>query len=206
MGFLKVGESDTYLRQAHAFEVALDALLSGGRARLLANSRLVTLDGRAAEIFAGETVPVVITSLQSPGGGGGVLQSVQLEKIDVGVKLRIVPRISGDGTITTLVEPEVSRIVGFVGPDSDLPQTSTRRARTLVRVKAGQKIYLGGLLSEEKRRTEKRVPLLGSIPFVGFLFRHYREDSARPDLVIEITPRVVSDEGTAAVPPEMPKE
>jgi type II secretory pathway component GspD/PulD (secretin) len=125
------------------------------------------------------------------------MQSVQLEKIDVGVKLRIVPRISGDGTITTLVEPEVSRIVAFRGPDSDLPQTSTRRARTIIRVPNGRKVYLGGLLSEEKRITEKRVPILGSIPLLGILFRHQQEDTARTDLVIEITPRIVGDEGAA---------
>ena len=196
LDFLKPFESDIYMRQAHAFELAIDALISGGRARLLANSRLVTMDGLAAEIFAGETVPVVITSLQSS-GGAGVMQSVSLEKIDVGVKMRIIPRISGDGTITTLVEPEVSRIVAFRGPDSDLPQTSTRRARTIIRVPNGQKVYLGGLLSEEKRITEKRVPILGSLPLVGMLFRHQRDDTARTDLVIEITPRILGDEGAS---------
>jgi type II secretory pathway component GspD/PulD (secretin) len=82
-----------------------------------------------AEIFAGETVPVVITSLQSRGAAGGTLQSVQLEKIDVG-KLVITPRLTEDGMITVLVQPEVSRILKFVGPDADLPQTSTRRAQT----------------------------------------------------------------------------
>jgi type IV pilus assembly protein PilQ len=203
LGVLKPFESDVYLRQAHAFELAIDALISGGRARLLANSRLVTMDGLAAEIFAGETVPVVITSLQSS-GGSGVMQSVQLEKIDVGVKMRIIPRISGDGTITTLVEPEVSRIVAFRGPDSDLPQTSTRRARAIIRVPDGRKVYLGGLLSEEKRITEKRVPILGSIPYLGLLFRHRQEDTARTDLVIEITPHVLGDEGASFEAPEMP--
>lgn len=193
-----------YYRQARAFELAIDALITKGHARLLANTRLVTMDGVPAEIFAGETVPVIITSLQSAAGGTGVMQSVQLEKIHVGVKLRIVPRISGGGTITTRVEPEVSRIVGYRGPDSDLPETSTRQARTIVRVKDGQKIYLGGLLSEEKRITEKRVPILGSIPVIGRFLRHHLEDTAQTDLVIEITPRVVGDEGAAAEPPVLP--
>jgi type II secretory pathway component GspD/PulD (secretin) len=204
LDYLKPLGSRSYYRQAHAFELAIDALITQGHARLLANSRLVTMDALPAEIFAGQTVPVVITSLQSAAGGTGVMQSVQLEKIDVGVKLRIVPRISGDGTITTLVEPEVSRIVGYRGPDSDLPETSTRRAQTIVRVKDGQKIYLGGLLSEEKRITEKRVPILASIPLLGRLFRHQQVDTAQTDLVIEITPRVVGDEGAAAEPPVLP--
>jgi type IV pilus assembly protein PilQ len=194
--FTKFNETDDYYRQMAAFQVQLDALITDGNARLLSDLRVVTQDNVPAEIFAGETVPVIITSLQSPGGAGGVLQTVQLEKIDVGVKLNITPRISEDGFITTLVEPEVSRIVAFIGPNDDLPETSTRRAQTLVRVRDGERIYLGGLLSEEKRRTVKKVPLLGSIPLLGYLFRHYRDETTRLDLVIEITPHIVGDEGT----------
>lgn len=193
--FSEFGDFSRVYRQNAAFEIALEALLTDGNARLLTNSKVVTVDGVAAEIFAGETVPVVITSLQQPGGAGGVLQTIQLEKIDVGVRLNILPRISEGGMITTLVEPEVSRILQFVGPDDDLPQTSTRRARTLVRVKDGEKIYLGGLLSEEDRETVKKVPLLGDLPLLGALFRHYRTEKVRLDLVIEITPRIVGDSG-----------
>jgi type II secretory pathway component GspD/PulD (secretin) len=195
-GFVPLDSGDTYYRQLEAFEIAIDAMIDEGAARLLSDTRVVTLDGQAAEIFAGETVPVVITSLSSPGGSGGVLQTVQLEKIDVGVRLNITPRVTGDGMITALVEPEVSRIINFVGPDDDLPQTSTRRAKTSVRVKDGETIYLGGLLTEEKRKSVSKVPILGSIPILGYLFQHRREETARLDLVIEITPRIVGDSGS----------
>ncbi|MFO7653327.1 MAG: hypothetical protein R6X25_05825 [Candidatus Krumholzibacteriia bacterium] len=193
--FIKPDKTMDWYRQRLAFEVAIDALIREGNARQLANSKVVTLDGEPAAIFAGETVPVVITSLQSPSAAGGVFQTVQLEKIDVGVRLNITPRISDDGLITTLVEPEVSRIIAFVGPDDDLPQTSTRRARTLVRVRDGEKIFLGGLLSEESRTNIKKVPLLGHIPLLGLLFQHRRHEQVRLDLLIEITPRIVGDEG-----------
>jgi type II secretory pathway component GspD/PulD (secretin) len=199
----EAGEGNEFYRQLAAFEITLEALLTNGRARLLSNTKLVTLDNQQAEIFAGETVPVVITSLQTPGGAGGVLQTVQLEKIDVGVKLGITPRITDDGFITALVEPEVSRIIAFVGPDDDLPQTTMRRARTLVRVRDGEKIYLGGLLLEEKRQTIKRVPILGHIPLLGLLFQHHKDETIRLDLVIEITPRIVGDMG--ALVPSVPE-
>jgi type II secretory pathway component GspD/PulD (secretin) len=120
---------------------------------------------------------------------------VQLEKIDVGVRLSITPRISADGYVTTLVEPEVSQILQFIGPDEDLPWTSTRRARSLVRVRDGEQIYLGGLLSEEERRTVKKVPILGQIPLIGYLFQHHSSEKRELDLVIEITPRIVTDAG-----------
>jgi type IV pilus assembly protein PilQ len=196
LGYLKIDETADYYRQVNAIEVAIDALLTDGAARLLANTQVVTLDNQAAEIFAGETVPVVITSLSSPGAAGGVLQTVQLEKIDVGVRLNIVPRVSEGGFITALVEPEVSRIEAFVGPGDDLPQTSSRRASTLVRVRDGEKIFLGGLLTQEKRETVKKVPLLGQIPLLGYLFQHRRTDDLRLDLLIEITPHLVGDAGS----------
>jgi len=204
LSYMKADETDDVFRQQTAFEVALDALISNGEAKLLSHTKLVTLDNTPAEIFAGETVPVVITSLAAAGGGGGVISQIQLEKIDVGVKLVVTPRITPDGYITTLVIPEVSRIVAFVGPDDDLPQTSTRRVRTVVRVKDGEKIYIGGLQLEEDRRTVKKVPLLGDIPILGHLFRHYSVDDVKLDLVIEITPRIVGDTG-AALPQAPPR-
>ena len=197
LDYLKLDDTQDFYRQMASFQLQLDALLSEGNARLVSDLKIVTLDNTPAEIFAGETVPVIITSLQAPGGAGGTLQTVQLEKIDVGVKLHITPRISEDGFISALVEPEVSRIVAFVGPNDDLPQTSTRRARTLVRVRDGERIYIGGLLSEEKRRSVKKVPLLGQIPLLGLLFQHHRDETNRFDLVIEITPRIVGDEGAS---------
>jgi type II secretory pathway component GspD/PulD (secretin) len=193
--YFPLGDGERFYRQAEAYELAIDALINDGSARVLSNARVLTVDGEPAEIFAGETVPVVITSLTSPGATGGVLQTVQLEKIDVGVRLNITPRVSDDGFITVKVQPEVSRIVAFVGPDDDLPQTSTRRANAIIRVKEGRKIFIGGLISEEKRQTIKRVPLLGHIPILHYLFEHRRDETVRTDLIIEITPRIIGDEG-----------
>jgi len=193
LDYTRVTQGAGFYRQYATFDLAIDALISDGHARLLSNTKVVTISGETAEIFAGETVPVIITSLQSGGGGAGVMQSVQLEKIDVGVRLNITPRVNSDGFITTLVEPEVSRILRFVGPDEDLPQTSTRRALTKVRVRDGQTIYLGGLISEETRHDVKKLPLLGDIPLLGRLFSHTRNETVRLDLVIEITPRIVGD-------------
>jgi type II secretory pathway component GspD/PulD (secretin) len=193
--YVRLTDGAGFFRQYATFDLAIDALITDGHARLLSNVKIATLDGSPAEIFAGETVPVVITSLQSPGSAGGTMQSIQLEKIDVGVKLNITPRVTEDGFITALVEPEVSRILKYVGPDEDLPQTSTRRAEATVRVRDGETIYLGGLLSEETHGTYKKVPLLGNLPLLGALFRYSKDETNRYDLVIEITPRIIGDSG-----------
>jgi general secretion pathway protein D len=194
IGYTPIEDGGKLFRQFETLEVAIDALLSDGDAKMLANAKIVTLDGVPAEIFAGETVPVIISSLQSS-AAAGAFQTVALDKIDVGVRLNITPRATDSGHITTLVEPEISRILRFVGPDEDLPQTSTRRAKSLVRVRDGQKIFLGGLLSEEERSTVKKVPFLGQIPFLGRLFSHTTSEKITLDLLIEVTPRIVGDEG-----------
>ncbi|MDP6417863.1 MAG: secretin N-terminal domain-containing protein [Candidatus Krumholzibacteria bacterium] len=203
MAYTPAEGGQSFFRQLESFELAVDALISEGYAMLLSDVKVVTLDGEAAEIFAGETVPVMISSLQSS-AAAGAFQTVQLEKIDVGVRLNITPRVDEDGFITTLVVPEVSRILRFVGTDEDLPQTSTRRAQTRVRVRDGEKIYLGGLLSEEERRTVKKLPLLGSIPILGRLFQYTKVENVNLDLLIEITPRIVGDEGSRL--PQAPRK
>jgi type II secretory pathway component GspD/PulD (secretin) len=195
LDYIKADKYNDIYRQNAAFEVTLDALLTEGSAKLLSHAKVAAQDNTPAEIFVGETVPVVVTSL-STGTGGGTFQTIQLEKIDVGVKLDITPRISEEGYVTAIVEPEVSTITAFVGPDNDLPQTATRRAKTIVRVRDGEHVYLGGLLQENNRRTVKKVPLLGSIPLLGHFFRHYRNEKIRSDLVIEVTPTIIGDSGS----------
>jgi type II secretory pathway component GspD/PulD (secretin) len=194
LGYFKVGSGDAIYRQAAAVEVAIDLLITEGNARLLADSKITTMDNQPAEIFIGETVPVVISTVES-GQSAGTFSSTSLEYIETGVKLNIIPRISSEGFITTVVSPEVSNIVAFVGANNDLPATSTRRATSVVRVRDGQKFYLGGLLNESEIETVKKVPILGDIPLIRYLFRHYRTEVKQTDLLIEITPTIVHDQG-----------
>lgn len=190
LGYFKIDETADWFRQAEAIEIAIDLLITEGRARILAESRIVTTNNRRAEIFIGDDIPVVITSLQSGGGGFGV-QQIQLEHIKVGTQLAVTPRVSENRYITMIVEPKVSTIVEFVGPDKDLPRTSERRATTWVRAESGVTMYIGGLESEDSKKTVSKVPLLGDIPFLGALFRHTRNDVVKKNLLIEITPTLI---------------
>ncbi|HEX7879075.1 MAG TPA: type II and III secretion system protein, partial [Candidatus Eisenbacteria bacterium] len=139
-------------------------------------------------IFVGQTIRVVTNVLVSNEGIGTT--QTQIENIEVGVKLEATPRIASDGTITTLIAPEVSNILSL-DPETGLPTTATRRARSLVRVASGEKIIMGGLLREESRELIQKVPLLGDIPFLGYLFQHRVSRVEKTDLVIEITPSIV---------------
>jgi type II secretory pathway component GspD/PulD (secretin) len=181
---------DNIYRQAEAIEVAVDLLITEGKAKILADSRVVTVANRRAEIFIGDDIPVVITSLSSDAGGFGV-QQIQLEHIKVGIQLHVLPRVSDDDFVTLLVEPKVSTIVEFVGPDNDLPRTSERTATTSIRAQNGKTVFVGGLESEDTKIAIRKVPLLGDIPVFGKLFQHQRNDTVKKNLLIELTPTIL---------------
>jgi len=99
-----------------------------------------------------------------------------------------------DGYITTDITPEVSTVLGFTGDNHDLPIVSTRQAKTTVRLKDGNTVIIGGLLSEEKTHDVSKVPILGEIPILGYLFQHQNNTTRKTDLVIEVTPHIVPEQ------------
>jgi len=179
-------------RQGYAWRTALDLLVRNGNARVLANPKIATLNGHEASILIGERIPYVVTGTVFAGGGAAPVQTVQRE--EVGVKLRITPHINPDGYITTEITPEVSSVTDFKGANNDLPVVSTRQATTTVRLKDGNSVVIGGLLSEQKNTQVTKVPLLGDIPFLGLLFRHQVTQLEKSDLVIEVTPHIMPEQ------------
>jgi len=177
---------DNIQRQMKAFEIALDFLVTEGKARLLTRANLATLNNRQAEIHIGDVIPYTITGLTTGG-----LYEVQVEKEEVGVEVMVTPRVAGDGHITVQVEPNVSTIVGFRGPNEEIPWTKERRASAQVRVLDGQTFMLAGLLSEDETTGVSKVPILGDIPILGYLFQHQRIEKKTSDLIIKITPTII---------------
>ena len=184
--------SNEVKRQAKAFQAAIDLLLRDGNARVLANPKIATLNGKEATILIGQRIPYVVSGTTFAGGAAASTQTIQRE--EVGIKLRITPLINADGYITTEINPEVSSVTDFRGTNSDLPVIATRQASTTVRLKDGNSVIIGGLLSEEKTRNVTKVPLLGQIPGLGLLFTHQSITTSKKDLVIEVTPRIIPDQ------------
>ena len=133
-----------------------------------------------------------VTQTIFAGGAAAPTQTIQRE--EVGVKLSITPLINADGYITTTIKPEVSSVLGFTGVNNDLPIIATRQASTTVRLKDGNSVIIGGLLSEEKSTNITKVPLLGDIPGLGVLFQHRSNTTSKKDLVIEVTPHVMAEQ------------
>jgi type II secretory pathway component GspD/PulD (secretin) len=157
---------------------------------VLTNSKLTTTNNREATLHIGEKIPYVIQSYNSAAvAGGGANQQVQHE--EVGVKVRMQPHVNEDSEITLSLEPEVSSITGFKGPNADLPLVRVRKTNTTVRVTDGQTIFLAGLLSEEETEELRKVPVLGQIPVLGALFTHKLKVKRKTNLIIEIRPKII---------------
>jgi type IV pilus assembly protein PilQ len=183
---------NNFSRVAQVYRVAIDLAIQNGTARVLANPKIATLNGREASMLVGTRIPFVISGTVFAGGGASPAQ--QVEREEVGIKLAITPLINADGYITTIIRPEVSSIIGFKGENNDLPVVATRQASTTVRLKDGGSVIIGGLLSEERTDIVTKVPLLGDIPGFGVFFRHTDSQLSKKDLVIEVTPRILVEQ------------
>jgi len=179
-------DADNIFHQAEALEIALELLETEGKARVLTRARLATLNNRKAEIHIGDVIPYTVSGLTT----GGQYE-VKVEKSEVGVQISVTPRAAGDGHITVMVEPNVSTIVGFKGPNEEIPWTKERRATTQVRVLDGQTFMIAGLLSEDETNGITKVPILGDIPILGYLFQHHKNEFKNSDLIIKITPTII---------------
>ncbi|BCM92880.1 type IV pilus biogenesis and competence protein PilQ [Abditibacteriota bacterium] len=168
------------------FFAQLSALQEKGRARVRANPRIATVSGRHASIFVGRQ-RYIVTPIDTGQG--------QRNFIDAGVRLDITPYTGGEKQIVIDANAEVSTL-SALDPVTRLPEKSTRTANTRVRVSDGQTIVIGGLKQQETRDVTTRVPILGNIPILGpMLFRSRNRRTTNSELVLFITPRILSDTG-----------
>jgi len=168
------------------FFAQLTALQQKGRARVRANPRIATISGRHATIFVGRQ-RYIVTPIDTGQG--------QRNFIDAGVRLDITPYTGGEKSILIDADAEVSTL-SAVDPRTNLPEKSTRTANTRVRVSDGQTVVIGGLKQTETNDVTTRVPILGQLPILGpLLFRTKDRRTTDTNLILFITPRILSDTG-----------
>jgi len=177
-GFNDMGH---FSRQLTAFDITLDWLLENNAAKLLTDTRVTSLNGESAQIHIGDSVPFVAKNTEN---------DYQVSTTNVGIILDVTPNINKDGQITAKISPEVSSIVDFI--QGYLPRTKVRKITSTVTVPDGQKIILGGLLNSTMTQRTNKLPLLGDIPLIGKAFQHRIENVENTDLIIEITPRLLT--------------
>ena len=183
---------------ALAIQSDIWALVSEGKARVLTSPKILTQDGLSASILTGDSLPIRVTTPVGVGGVGAVAS--QVEYINVGVNLQILPRVTGNGGVDADVYSQVSSVTGF--DSSGDPQISTRQAQTKVNLLEGQTLVIGGLLQQQDIRNLQKVWLLGDIPLVGYLFRFYTQTKQNTNLVITVTPHIVPAPGEQTGSPQ----
>lgn len=182
------------------------ALEETGDIRTLANPTLIARSGSKATFLSGGQFPVPIAS----GGGatisGVATQTITIEWKEFGVRLNFTPTILEDGSVLLEVAPEVSaldfstplKVSGF-----EVPVIRTNRASTVVSLKPGEHLVLGGLKYQTTVKSERRVPILGQIPLIGFFFRAMSSTVADKNLLITVSPDLIV---AAATAPELPTD
>jgi type II secretory pathway component GspD/PulD (secretin) len=178
------------------FRADLQALVSKRRARVRASPCIATVSGQKASFFVG-IQRYLRQPIEMPATGENVFYggSVTQNYIDAGVRLNVTPW-TGDGKeIICDVRPCEVSTLSAPDPITGLPEKSTRTANTMVRVRDGQTIIIGGLRQDEEREVKTKVPLLGDLPLLGTLFRSRNKFWSHTDLVVFITPRVLSQTG-----------
>jgi general secretion pathway protein D len=174
-------------RPADDLVTTLNALAANGKADVIARPRIATIDNQEALINIGNRIPYAV-----PVTSGGATTQWTVNYIDAGVKLRITPQIGREKEITTFIQPEVSSISEWrTTAAGDFPVISTRNASATVRVKSGETIVIGGLLSETVRENVSRVPIVGYLPLVGYLFQNKNYEKEKTEIVFLITPHLI---------------
>jgi|TARA_B110000495_G_scaffold15881_1_gene11363 type IV pilus assembly protein PilQ len=191
LGYLMIG--DKTMNFATLSKPVVSAMLSllanDGSTKLLQEPQVTTMSNSPAKIVVGTTIPLLV-----PQGEGSVFgkSPYTYEDQHVNVSLDVLPRVNEEDVISMKIDAVVQAIIGFVGKDQR-PMISTRSTNTTVRVNNGETLLIGGLIFDTEQEIVSKVPLLGDIPLIKWLFRSSNKDREQRELLIFITPTVISN-------------
>jgi len=171
------------------FSATLNMLETKGRAKLLATPKLIVVSGKEGKIFVGEKIPVNMEKHDTSG------RYTTTDYVEAGVKMQFRPLISDDGNLVTLVSKLEVSTPTLVSEINNYKITS-RGSETVVRIKSGETMVIGGLISEEEQRTLQKVPFFSKIPILGELFKHRTKVKGRVEVIMLLTP-YVTESGVA---------
>jgi len=173
------------------FSVLVRALSTSTKANLLSTPQLTTLDNKVGEFVAAQNVPFVTGSILT--GNGTANPYTTIERKDVGLTLRVLPRINAGDTIRLEIAQEASSIAAAQLTSASDIITNRRAISTTVLADNGQTIVLGGLITDDRQQLRSQVPVLGDIPVVGELFKSRREGRTKRTLFIFLKPTILRD-------------
>ena len=187
-----------------AVQALLKAVETDNKSQILSRPRVITVTGKASSIHVGDEIPY--NSGTSVTDGGTTTTSVAFK--EVGIKLDVTPIVNlNDDTIQLNVIPEVSQWVRDVVMGNNIvPQVSTRRAESTIKIKNGETMVIGGLIETKSVNDVYEVPLLSKIPLLGRAFRSKTTNNSKTNLIILLTAHIINDKTKATVAPAAVKE
>lgn len=177
------------------FNAVITALREQGDVRVVSKPMIRVMNNQPALIKVGTDIPF-FQSTTTPGTGGSApIVTEEVRYITAGMVLSITPQISGDGWIMLDVTPTITRLAGTVlSPlGSTAPTMEIKQSSTIVRLRDGETVTIGGLIQTEKSEKVRKVPILGDIPILGYLFRGKYTADINRELVVFLTPRIIKD-------------
>ena len=180
-------ENSAGLLDFSAFKIVLRSLLTRGEAKYLGKPKVVTVNNKTATIM---TTTQASVGFSTTSGSSGDYMSESTDRANVGLTMQVTPQVNREGYVTLYVQPSYSDLSDGIGNTKD---PTTRAVSTLVRVKNGQTVVIGGLLNSRETDSTRKVPLLGDIPILGWLFTSKEKTKSTTDLVIFITPTILAE-------------
>lgn len=184
-------------RRISNVNASLQALITTGKARILSRPSITTMSGQKANILIGGRIPIPTSA------GDG---EISIDWREYGIRLNIEPVVDAENKITSKVHAEVSTLDyghGVKENDFTIPALASREADAVINVRSGMTMAIGGLLNSEDGKTITKIPLLGDIPIIGQFFRHTQKTRDNRELLILITPTLVSDDTPVAMSQRM---
>ncbi|MGD0845878.1 MAG: type II secretion system secretin GspD [Geobacteraceae bacterium] len=167
------------------FAAVLQALQSNDVINVLSTPTILTSDNKEAKIFVGQNVPLITSSSTT-----GTIATQSVDRKDTGISLKITPQISEGEYVKLDISQEISSVTPNKGQATDLVLTK-RTADTSVVVKDKDTVVIGGLIQDQDTVTENKIPFLGDIPFLGWLFKNIHKERQKTNLLIVLTPHII---------------
>lgn len=178
-------------------ELVVRALSVAGKTEILSRPSILARNNQQATIMVGQRVPFITNSRITD--QGQTVNTVTYD--DIGIILRVTPFITADGMVEMIVTPEISALSDRTVPISDTvesPVIDKRSADTVVVTPNGKTVVIGGLIEKQKTDQDRKVPILGDIPLLGYAFKRKVKVDVRTELLIFLTPFVVQTPGEIA--------
>jgi len=173
------------ISETNRLQAIVEARASESKLNVLASPNIVASDNKTAEIAVTDQVPVEQSTISEAG-----IERLTFQYKDAGIKLSITPNINEQGVVSLELEQEVSEISGST--TNGQPTFISRTAKTTVAVRDGQTLAIGGLIQESETMAHTGIPILSKIPILGYLFRSTSTRDSKTELVILITPHVIT--------------